>query len=95
MFELTCEGCGWRAPGGAHSSCPACAGPLEIGYLHPLELAPARPGIWRYASRLPLGDPARAVSLGEGGTPLLPAGRLGRELGLPGLHFKLDRKSVV
>ncbi|MER7273060.1 pyridoxal-phosphate dependent enzyme [Dactylosporangium sp. NPDC000244] len=29
------------------------------------------PGIWRFADRLPLADPRHAVSLGEGGTPLL------------------------
>jgi threonine synthase len=33
-------------------------------------------------------DVANVVSLGEGHTPLLPAGRLGRELGLPDLWVK-------
>lgn len=38
-----------------------------------------RAGVWRYADRLPLLDPAHIVSLGEGGTPLvsLAAGTLG------------------
>ncbi len=90
MVELTCDACGWRAPDGDISACPTCGGPIEIGYRRPLALAPERPGIWRYAARLPLGDPAHALSLGEGGTPLLRAGRLGRALGLPELHFKLE-----
>src|SRR5690606_1679317 len=50
----------------------------------------SRPGIWRFAARLPLRDASYAVSLGEGDTPLLPAGRLGATLGLPGLWFKLE-----
>jgi threonine synthase len=44
--------------------------------------------MWRYADLLPVADPARAVSLGEGLTPLLPAGELGRSIGLPGLMVK-------
>lgn len=90
MFELICEACGLRAADADDSACPVCGGPVELRYPRPLEVDPARPGIWRYAARLPLRDPAHAVSLGEGGTPLLPAGRLGRALGLPGLHFKLE-----
>ena len=35
----------------------------------------------RYRDRLPLGPDTPIVSLGEGGTPLLPAPRLGAELG--------------
>ncbi len=44
--------------------------------------------LWRYAELLPVSDPAARVSLGEGGTPLLPAGRLGRALGLNDLWIK-------
>ena len=36
----------------------------------------------RYRERLPLGDATPIVSLGEGSTPLLPAPRLSRRLGL-------------
>jgi threonine synthase len=90
MFELTCEVCGFCAPDGALSACPICDGTIEISYPHPLTIDPARPGLWRYAARLPLRDPANAISLGEGATPLLRAGRLGRELGLPNLHFKVE-----
>lgn len=44
--------------------------------------------LWRYAPLLPLRDPARAVTLGEGYTPLLPAGRLGPAIGCEALWIK-------
>jgi threonine synthase len=44
--------------------------------------------MWRYREVLPLVDVERRVSLGEGFTPLLPAPRLGRLLGLPRLLLK-------
>ncbi|OZI53623.1 pyridoxal-phosphate dependent enzyme [Bordetella genomosp. 5] len=37
--------------------------------------------MWRYASHLPLDNPAARVSLGEGWTPLLPAERYARAVG--------------
>src|SRR3954468_1268422 len=42
-------------------------------------------GLWRWAELLPVRDPAHWIHLGEGSTPLLPASRLGAELGVPGL----------
>ncbi len=90
MIELTCAMCGWRAPDADHSACPMCGNPITLYYPDPLVVDPARMGVWRYASRLPVHDPSHAVSLGEGQTPLLSANRLGRALDLPGLHFKLE-----
>jgi threonine synthase len=90
MFELTCGACGLPTPDGDGSACPVCGGFIEIGYPQPFAIERGRPGIWRYSARLPLRDAAHAVSLGEGDTPLLPAGRLGTLLSLPGLHFKLE-----
>lgn len=43
--------------------------------------------LWRYADRLPFGNDV-AISLGEGLTPLLPARRLGAEIGVLDLHIK-------
>ena len=46
-------------------------------------------GVWGKKEWVcPQVDVANVVSLGEGHTPLLPAGRLGRELGLPDLWVK-------
>jgi threonine synthase len=51
-------------------------------------IASRAPGMWRYHEVLPVQDPARVVTLGEGMTPLLPLPRLGREVGIPGLLMK-------
>jgi threonine synthase len=55
-------------------------------------LADREPSMWRYREVMPLLDVARGaeapVSLGEGWTPLLPAPRLGNELGLTRLFVK-------
>src|SRR5690606_30738397 len=43
--------------------------------------------LWRHADMLPCAA-SEAVSLGEGLTPLLPAPKLGEELGVPNLFIK-------
>jgi threonine synthase len=45
-------------------------------------------GLWRYADILPVRDPRFRLSLGEGGTPLLAAPRLGARLGIDRLLLK-------
>ena len=44
----------------------------------------------RYREYLPVSDATPVVSLGEGGTPLIHARRLGEQLGLPNLHLKFE-----
>ena len=46
--------------------------------------------IARYASRLALADTTPRITLGEGGTPLIEAPSLARELGLGALHLKFE-----
>ena len=53
----------------------------------PRDIARGPASLWRYAPLLPA-DPQRAVSLGEGYTPLLQAPRLARALGVSNLHIK-------
>lgn len=71
----------------------ACPGShhVEVRYLYGPELLP-RPadgaGIWRYRRLLPLAAGEIRYPLQVGGTPLVPAARLGHELGLPHLHLK-------
>ena len=63
------------------------------------------PGVWRFRAFLPEVPGGNIVTLGEGGTPLLPARRLGAEVGLDNLAIKdetmnptgsfMDRGSTV
>ena len=71
---LYCEICGqrmeeqslpWRCPCGGPLACD----PAAFRYAPD----PSLPGLWRYASSLPVADPKNAVYLGEGMTPLVPA----------------------
>ncbi len=55
-------------------------------------LAQRGPSLWRYRELLPLRDPAHCVTLGEGGTPLIPAANLGLMLGRPNLFIKDERQ---
>jgi len=45
-------------------------------------------GLWRWAEVLPVQNWANVVTLGEGDSPLLPAPRLGKALGLKHLFIK-------
>jgi threonine synthase len=81
------------------TGCPRCAGEgvnvnltvrLATDGLGPLgpDSFPASPrSLWRFRRLLPVGE-AAPVSLGEGATPLVHLGRLGRRLGLPRLYAK-------
>jgi len=51
-----------------------------------IERGPA--SLWRYAPLLPVAHPERAITLGEGWTPLLQAPRLARSLGMKQLAIK-------
>ena len=72
--------------------CPACGGALFARY-HPARLdrdaVAGRPHtIWRWSEMIPVEDPPNIVPLGEGGTPLLDARRLGASGGFPDLWIK-------
>jgi len=53
-----------------------------------VSLASREPFLWRYREVLPVQDKRNEISLGEGYTPLLPARRLGKGLGMDGLFIK-------
>jgi threonine synthase len=72
--------------------CEKCGGPLFARY-HPPAIdkgkAAARSrSIWRWHEVMPVEDPGNIVSLGEGGTPLLRAERLGEAFGFKDLWIK-------
>jgi threonine synthase len=58
----------------------------------PEAFASGPPGLWRYRGLLPV-RPARPISLGEGGTPLVHLERLGARLGLPRLYAKDETRN--
>jgi threonine synthase len=96
LTHLDCTKCDKRyEPGRVYTVC-ACGAPLYPRYdlaraaheMRPGHLALREPTMWRYREVLPLPADAPKVSLGEGGTPLLPASRLGARLGLPRLLIK-------
>ncbi|NED94746.1 pyridoxal-phosphate dependent enzyme [Phytoactinopolyspora alkaliphila] len=78
-------GCSECAAQGVHANIlPVYTAPT------PESLAPdtKQPGIFRYRRRLPVPDDAVPVSLHEGGTPLIDAGRLTGQVGVGQLWFK-------
>ncbi len=96
-LDLECTRCGARHPSEvALRLSPCCAKPLYPRYdlaairpdFQPADLAGREPTLWRYAEVLPVRDPRRRVTLGEGLTPLLDAPRLAAALGLERVWVK-------
>ena len=100
-FILRCIDCGHKAPYFPTShNCPRCNSQWrEAQYDYetlaktlPLQL-PDRPfDLWRYHELLPVRSPNPAVTLGEGGTPLIQAVNLGTMLGCPNVFIKDERQ---
>ena len=78
--------------------CPACHDLLEARYdlarfgreMDRDAIARRPAGVWRWTELLPVLDPARTVTLGEGGTPFLRSERLARACGVRELWLKSD-----
>ena len=90
VSHLSCWACGTRySPTELHNLC-ACGKPLRVDYdlaaagksVSPRQLASRPWNLWRYRELLPLPDGIEPPTLGEGGTPLLPADALGEEMGM-------------
>lgn len=96
LTHLECSRCGLAHPSDRLQNLCACGAPLLARYdlaavreLLPRErLAGRPPTLWRYRELLPAGPHESPVTLGEGFTPLLPAGRLGATAGLKRLYIK-------
>ncbi|MXY96834.1 MAG: threonine synthase [Gemmatimonadetes bacterium] len=97
LIDLECSDCGKRLPADRlQNLCPDCGRPLLARYdteeagkaLTPDVLAMREPTLWRYREMLPVRDQSAIVTLGEGGTPLMHARRLGERLGMDGLYIK-------
>jgi threonine synthase len=80
------------------NTCPACGGLLEVQYdLDEMKKALA-PGMfenrcssmWRWREFYPLNRSENIITLGEGGTPLIPSIYAARKMGLKNLFYKND-----
>ena len=100
VLGLRCRACGEPEELGPNYVCRACFGPLEVVYdpdvarrtLTREAIAARAPGIWRYLELLPVAAaPARGLAVGS--TALVPAERLGRELGVERLWLKDDTRN--
>jgi threonine synthase len=93
LAHLSCTRCGWQHERDSRRDlCVKCGGPLFPRY-HPRAIdrgtAGSRPRtIWRWHEMMPVEDPSNVVTLGEGGTPLIPARRLGEPAGFSDLWIK-------
>jgi threonine synthase len=97
VIGLRCKECGKEQAKEPVAACAECWGGLEPHYdldevrrTFTPEVIASRPrDLWRYRELLPLdGEPT--VGHGTGFTPLLPAPRLGRRLGIADLWVKYD-----
>jgi threonine synthase len=94
---LRCRECGRGQALEPVAACPDCWAALEPEYdldaarrTLTREALAARPAdLWRYRELLPV-EPPPAARAGVGFTPLLPAPRLGRRLGIADLWIKYD-----
>jgi threonine synthase len=94
-WSLYCSGCDNAASAeGLKTVCEKCGSPWLVRYERawsPHEragLASQGRSMWRYHRFLPMGPDDLPVSLGEGGTPMLHAPRLGASLGLKDVWIK-------
>jgi threonine synthase len=95
---LRCPKCRYESASKAVFQCSNCCTLLEvhiaIDHLNHMDFARMRQSreqsIWRWFDFFPVANRSSIVSLGEGGTPLIHAGRLGEKLGLPNLYLKND-----
>jgi threonine synthase len=97
LTHLECTNCHATYPADEIiSTCPACGKVIYARYdleaaaktMTPRALTGRPWNLWRYAEILPVRDPGNRVTLGEGGTPLLPAPTLGRLFGLDNVLIK-------
>ena len=88
VWPFVCTSCGRAAPPGLGYHCPTCGGVYDFDT--PIPYAPEalsvdRGGVGRYRASFPLAEDAPWITLGEGGTPLIPAAIDDRTV-----HFKCE-----
>src|ERR1043166_6029439 len=102
MTGLKCWSCGAEYAAGRLLNLCICGKPLRVEYdlesagkaLTPAMLKDRPNHLWRYREVLPLPEALEPETLGEGGTPLLPADSLGAELGMQAGSLWIKDESV-
>ncbi len=91
-WSLLCSVCSYSQPDGSKlaSLCPDCGQPLMVRYgaAVPKSAITSEASLWRYGAALPLLAGERAVTLGEGMTPLVELPHLAQEIGVRRLWVK-------
>lgn len=93
--HLLCANCGAEHDLEYRLACERCNGLLELQFdlkrAADLDLSRSdRIGIWRFHPVLPIQREEHTVTMGEGNTPLLPASRYGKSIGVADLHIKYE-----
>ena len=97
LSHLQCTACDATYPADRLAGVSPCCGKVLFARYHlPCiraeidrdRLPHRRPDMWRFAELLPVDNPGNIVSLGEGGTPLIPATNLERQLNVSNLYIK-------
>src|SRR5215469_9485515 len=96
LSHLDCSRCGRRFAADQVQGTCDCGAPLLARYdteqvsaqVSPAQIAARPADLWRYHELLPVADPGRVISLGEGMTPLLEMPAMGKQLGVPKLLMK-------
>ena len=96
-YQLKCRECGKLWGNQARSFCDECLSPLEVVYdLDALRgvftrenIAAGPANLWRYSALLPIQEGYQGT-VPAGLTPLVQAGRLGKQLGTSNLYLKND-----
>lgn len=97
LSHLQCTACDATYPADRLAGVSPCCGKVLFARYHLPRiraeidrdrLPRRRPDMWRFAELLPVDNPDHIVSLGEGGTPLIPATNLERQLNVSNLYIK-------
>jgi len=91
-WRLVCGLCAEACDDAESFACESCGGPVIVRHTRlPAKLATTGvAGLWRYRGWLPLTKDARAVTLGEGATPLVRCERWPPAAGLQCVYAKLE-----
>lgn len=97
LYQITCVSCGkkWREEDSS-TNCPECGGALDVQMdlahiahsLNRFLLEHAPLSSAKYLDFYPIIDRSKAVSFGEGNTPLYFVKKIGDKLGMPRLYIK-------